>query len=140
MYTRRITQYFVNSIVLLLIVVLLFSICSCRKKRTSEEQQVIENLRPFWSQLEDYKRINMTYPESWDDLLRYARLEMPENPYTGVPMVALDSAEFDPEVSPGNIYYVKVVQDEVVINCQVIIFGHRGEITRYSHAGPFAAR
>jgi hypothetical protein len=126
--------------ILFLIVVMLPCVSSCKKQRTPEEQQVIENLRPYWSKLEDYKRDNMSYPATWDDFIRYANLGTPENPYTHQPMVALESAEFDPEKSPGNIYYMKVVQDDVVINCQVIIFGEHGEITRYSHAGPFAEK
>jgi hypothetical protein len=140
MTTRQIPQQLIKMGVLLLISAMLISVDGCKRQRTLQEQQVIENLRPFWAKLEDYKRVNMTYPESWDAFLSYYGLQMPGNPYTGQPMIALDSAEFDPDVSPGNIYYMKVVQDEIVVNCQVIIFGDRGEITRYSHAGPFAPK
>jgi hypothetical protein len=65
---------------------------------------------------------------------------MPENPYTGKPMVVLSSKEFDPEKSPGNIYYMKVYQEGNVINCQVIVFGEKGETARWGSASPIAAK
>ena len=102
------------------------------------ENLLMENLKPWWEYLEDYKRATMCYPQTWDQLIRWKSLEMPENPFTGEPIRALESSEFDPETSPGNIYYIKVEQDDCVINCQVIIFGEKGELTRYSHAGPLA--
>lgn len=116
------------------------ALAGCRKKRTPEEQLTVERVAPMCRWLEDYKRGQFCYPDTWDQLLRWKGKTMPENPYTGEPMICVESSEFDPETSPGNIYYVRVIQDDCVINCQVIIFGERGEITRYSHAGPLAPK
>ncbi len=127
-------------LIFLVISTLVLTVTGCRKKRTELEQLTVERIGSYCRYLEEYKTEAFCYPDSWDILLRWKRMEMPINPYTNEPMISLDSAEFDPETSPGNIYYVKVVQEDCVINCQVIIFGERGEITRYSHAGPLVAK
>ena len=126
------------SLVLAVLVVLCIS--GCKKKFSPEEQIMLDELRPYFTYLEDYKRANLCYPASWDVLLNWKRVDNPENPFTGEPMVVLESLEFDPDVSPGNIYYITVVREDCVINCQVILFNQRREFYRYSHAGPFAAR
>jgi len=112
----------------------------CHKKRTPNEQLLMERLRPCWPALEEYKTENMCYPENWDQLMRWKGMTMAENPFNGQPIKALDSDKFDPATSPGNIYYVKTIKDNCVINCQVIIFGEKGELTRYTHAGPLAPK
>lgn len=111
---------------------------SCRHKRTDTEQLVVDRIGPYCGMLEDYKRDNMEYPQTWEHLLRWKRISNPENPFTGEPMVSLDSPDFDPETSPGNFYYLRVIRDEQVINCQVLIFGEKGMIARYQHSGPMA--
>ncbi len=116
------------------------AIPGCARRLTEDEKLMVEQLRPYFMYLEDYRRDHMCYPDCWETLLRWKGIEMPRNPCTGEPMVCLDSAEFDPDTSPGNICYITVEQDGCVVNCQVIVFGQRGEIHRYSHAGPFAAR
>ena len=72
--------------------------------------------------------------------MRWKGMTMPENPFNGQPIREMESAEFDPATFPGNIYYVKTIKDDCVINCQVIIFGEKGELTRYTHAGPLAPK
>jgi hypothetical protein len=131
---------FVTLVSAILVALLLLPIGGCRKKRTPQEQLTVERIGPCCRWLEDYKRDYMCYPESWDVLLRWKQAEMPINPFTNQPMVSLDSADFDRELSPGNFYYAKVVQEDCVINCQVIIFGEKGEIARYTHAGPLSAK
>ncbi len=129
------------SVAVLLIIVILAAaaISGCRKKRTEMEQLTVETIAPWCRYLEDYNLDHQYYPETWGELVRYKGIPMPENPYTGEPMVALESSEFDPDVSPGNFYYMRVIRDEIVVNCQVLIFGDRGLITRYCHS-PLAAR
>ncbi len=124
----------------ILISLIVLNLSGCKRSRTPNEKLTVERIAPYCTWLEDYKRSTFCYPDSWADLLRWKGVGMPENPYTGQPMVALDSSKFDRKTSPGNIYYIRVVQEDCVINCQVIIFGDKGEITRYSHAGPLSAK
>jgi len=126
---------------LFLLIIFVLTMTGCpKRKRTPNEQLVVDRLKPFWRPLEEYKTVSFTYPDNFFDICNYAGLQKPINPYTGQPMIELDSLEFDPDVSPGNIYYIKVTGSEgIIINCQVAIFGEFGEITRYHHAGPSAA-
>jgi len=126
--------------VIFVIIVLMITNFGCTKKRTPNEQLTVKRIAPYCLMLEDYKLVNMYYPDSWNDLLTWKSASMPINPYTGKPMIALASREFDPAVSPGNIYYLRVLQDDNVINCQVIIFGERGEIQRYQHSNPIVPK
>jgi hypothetical protein len=127
-------------LVFLIIAAIVCSLGCVKRKRNEKEKLTVKRIGPMCPLLEEYRTENMYYPESWEELLSWKGIEMPVNPYTGEKMVALDSPQFDPEKSPGNIYYMKVVKDGEVINCQVIIFGDRGEITRYDHTVGFAAK
>ena len=126
--------------VILVLIILMVSSFGCTKKRTPNEQLTVKRIAPYCLMLEDYRMVNMYYPDSWDDLLTWKNTSMPINPYTGKPMIALKSREFDSSISPGNIYYLRVLQDDNVINCQVIIFGERGEIQRYQHSNPIVPK
>lgn len=112
----------------------------CRRSRTPEEAQTVKLIAPYCVKLEEYKIDNSYYPREWNDFLIWLRQDMPMNPYTNEPMIALESKEFDPDISPGNIYYQKVLQYDEVINCQVYIFGKRGVIQVYQHSNPLAPR
>ena len=124
----------------MLLVIFALTMSGCpKRKRTADEQLVIDRLRPFWSPLEDYKMQNFTYPDTFFMLARINGITHPHNPYTDQPMVELDSDEFDPDVSPGNIYYRKITNNEgIIMNCQVVIFGEFGVITTYHHSSPLA--
>jgi hypothetical protein len=141
MSTRR-SSFFTFSIVALilcLVPLLLISSGCGKKKLTEQEMLVVDRFDPWARYLEDYNIDHQSYPETWDELVGWKQLSMPENPFTGQPMVALESAEFDPAISPGNFYYARVIRDEQVVNCQLVLFGEKGEIVRYSHS-PMAAR
>ena len=112
----------------------------CRRSRTPEESATVKRIAPYCLKLEGYKAEYSYYPREWNDLLTWMRKDMPANPYTNEPMIALETKEFDPDISPGNIYYQKVLQYDEVINCQVYIFGKRGVIQVYQHSNPLAPR
>ena len=131
----------IDSIIVCMLIISVVVTCGCMKrKRTELEKLTVKRIGPMCPLLEEYMEAHLAYPDSWDELLRWKGLEMPINPYTGEKMVALESKEFDPEVSPGNIYYMRVIEYGQVVNCQVIIFGERGEITRYNHTYGFGAK
>jgi hypothetical protein len=106
----------------------------CKEKATPEEKLTWDRIKPMVGWLEDFNVSNQRYPDNWDELLRWKGLSMPVNPYTNQPMVSLDSEEFDPQKSPGNFFYARVVRDEQVINFQLLVFGEDGVIVHYSHS------
>ena len=127
-------------LIMLLPLLIMLGFFGCRKSRTPEEALTVKRIAPYCVKLEDYKVDLSYYPREWSDLLSWMRKDMPTNPYTNEPMIALESKEFDPDISPGNIYYQKVLQYDEVINCQVYIFGKRGVIQVYQHSNPLAPR
>ncbi len=127
-------------LIILLLSLIISGFIGCRRSRTPEEAQTVKLIAPYCVKLEEYKVEYSYYPPEWNDLLSYLRKDMPTNPYTNEPMIALESKEFDPDISPGNIYYQKVLQYGEVINCQVYIFGERGVIQVYQHSNPLAPR
>jgi hypothetical protein len=130
-----------TSIAVMLLTVLLLgtSAPGCKEKATPEERLTWDRVEPMIGWLEDFNVSNQRYPNNWDELLRWKGLSMPVNPYTNQPMVCLDSSEFDPQKSPGNFYYARVIRDEQVINFQLLVFGDDGVVVRYSHS-PMAPR
>jgi len=112
----------------------------CRRNRTPEEEQTVKRIAPYCLKLEEYKVEFSYYPKEWNDLLIWMGRDMPTNPYTNEAMIVLESKEFFSDISPGNIYYQKVMQSDEVINCQVFIFGKRGVIQVYQHSNPLAPR
>jgi len=133
-------SFFMRILVIILLLMLVSACMSSKKRLTPNEKLTIKRIAPYCEWLEDYRRENMYYPDTWWELLEWKSVTMPENPYTGKPMVALSSKEFDPEKSPGNIYYMRVFQEGNVINSQVIVFGEKGEIARWGSAARFAAK
>lgn len=67
----------------------------------------------------------------------------PDNPYTGEPLLDTKSAEFDPDKSPGNIYYQRifsappaegyseVASDRHQIGYVLHVFGADGQVWTY---------
>ena len=111
----------------------------CKPKRTAEEQLTLDRVRTMIPWVEDFKYAFSRYPNNWGEVLTWKGETMPLNPYTNQPMVALESGDFDPKVSPGNFFFARVIRDDEVINYQVVVFGKGGEIRRISHS-PMAAK
>ena len=137
MHKLRLIRFQVIMIILLTLLIIPGFI-GCKRSRTPEESQTVKLIAPYCLKLEEYKTDHLTYPLEWNDLLVWMQKDMPLNPYTNEPMIALGSKIFDPDISPGNIYYQRVVQYDEVIKCQVYIFGKRGVITCYQHSNPIA--
>jgi len=111
----------------------------CKQKATPEERLTWERIEPMIGWLEDFNISNQRYPDTWEELLEWKGQHMPENPFTGQPMVSLQSRDFDPKVSPGNFSYMRVIRDGQVVNFQLLVFGEKGIVVRYSHS-PMAVR
>lgn len=124
--------------IILLVVSILFS-PACTKKRTEKEELTLARVReiimPF---IDDCSIANWQFPESYEEMLRDG-MTAPINPYTGKPMIDTGSPEWDPEISPGNIHYVPVVDQAGMIgNFSIYVFGERG-IIRHIRPSPLAA-
>lgn len=140
MYTRVINpRLLIAAGILIALVPVLLFMSGCGRKLTEEEKLSVELMDPWIGYLEDYNMDHQNYPMTWDRLLRYKGFQMPANVFTGQPMQALESSEFDPAISLGNFFYARVIRDEQVVNYQVFLYGEEGEILRYCHS-PMAAR
>jgi len=110
------------------IVVLILAglVSACAEDRTPEEQLAVDRLQPMTRWLVDYYMSHSYYPETIQDLLEWNGREVPENPYTGRPMVALADREFDPEGSPGNFYYEPVRHSGQNVGYLLYVYGEHG--------------
>ena len=114
---------------------------SCRQKINETDKVTVDHINEMCGWLRDYRVEKMYFPESWDQLMYWKGEELPVNVYTGQPMIALESQEFDPDISPGNFFYARVFDhDGNVINYQVIVYGERGEVWRMQHSNRFAPK
>lgn len=145
--TRRVTMYtriinprlLIAAGILIALVPVMLAISGCGRKLTDREILSVELMDPWIGYLEDFNIDHQNYPMTWDRLVRYKGIPMPANVFTGEPMHALESSDFDPAISPGNFFYARVIRDEQVVNFQVFLYGEEGEILRYCHS-PMAAR
>jgi len=112
-------------ITLLLIGVLTIS---CAQSRTSLEQETLVRVRHICNQLNDFMLARSYYPETIDELRDFRGDPLPDNPYTGEPMVDTGTTEFDPDLSPGNFHYIVIQRSGQNLGFQIHIFGKNGLI------------
>ena len=123
---------------LVALVLIGLAMLGCKKRISETDQQVLTNAREIVRALMEYSLDNARYPYELDDLVPYHLVRLPENVYSGGPMRDTGTDQFDPESSPGNVFYAKVLIQEEVLNFSLVVYGEKG-IIRNIRRSPMAA-
>ena len=108
------------------LLILCICLTSCAGRRNALEQETLERMEPVTQWLADFFMTRSYYPETIEELLWWKGEPLPDNPYTGNPMIDLGTKEFDPARSPGNFHYVPLKRQEQNLGYQIFVFGDRG--------------
>jgi hypothetical protein len=101
---------------------------SCSRGRTSLEHETLVRVYDITNWLNDFMLVRSYYPDTIDEVANWRAQPLPDNPYTGQPMVDTGTTEFDPSLSPGNFHYIVIKRSEQNLAYQIFIFGDRGLI------------
>ena len=110
---------------------LLLHVTACPpKKFKGQDAEMMGAAKRIAGLVNEYFRDIAEYPETIAQLrpLLPPGVPWPQNPYRGGDVIDTRNREFDPEKSPGNIYYEKIFRDEQMVNYQIHVFGEKGKL------------
>lgn len=110
---------------------ILMTLAGCPPRQpTGKDAEMMVAARQISRLIDEYFREFAEYPETVEQArpMLPPAVKWPVNPYNGAEITDTGSRDFNPEISPGNIFYEKIYRDEQLVNYQIHIFGEKGKI------------